>query len=785
MMNFRVTTTGQRGVSLLEVLVAIVVFAVGLLAIASLQGNLMRSGSEAKARSVATSLAEDRIEEARAFLNDNDFDDLVGDVEDVVESGVEFRREMTVTDYHYAVDGSGLAQGANPATGDVELKMVSLAVSWCDAQSGPECTPTDTDAAHTVVVEDVVSRSASPVGSARALQQVTNSRPPRVPYAPGEAPSTISIDLGDGNLRESPEPELTTTRSGSDDSEEIGVNTITRLSAITYNTLDTGEVVSLQQQEFLAANCTCAFGTDPDRPAERNIGHTPAVWDGDNWVGRIQVDDKPVGRTTLGSSAGSQRRTLCADCCRDHHDASGGTTFEFTYVDQDGNSITDDVPVAKYNPFRDAGKEGNHDHFNGSMELVTSGTYLEACRLARVDGNFILSTDFRLENLKVLPALTDRFADDDKRQPFHDWIGDSDGGYQKFVQDFVEIYADVVAGEQVNYPTETPARDDPDTDEEEGPLPHGLDSPYNLPTTDETPGNDETRTLVARAIYIDFLHPILQDRINCRLGSGANCRERDVEEDDEGNLPAVLPLVPFWEVNVALQANWAEVGRRPQVVEVTNEPVADDGEYTRGEVTLADANGVSTDVVASIEQGNIGLTDTHNITPFEPPDDAEFLCHNTDRLFIDRLTYEGTGTAGESGHIVEGCFVLGSDLIEENVIAPSDVEVIDAFGNDCSGTFEEGVILSDHYYQCEIQATDVDDGTNVIVVGNYSTNQVDNTVCLGPLPDGGFDPGTVEGTGKGETTTFDFGANDQDWNLNLRIVRSFNEADNCPPGQLK
>lgn len=763
-MNYREMNIGQRGFSLLEVLIAVVVFAVGLLAIASLQGNLMRSGGEAKARTVATSLAEDRIERARAFLTDNDFDALGDEAETFVESGVEYRRELNVTDYRYAVDGSGLV-AVDPATEESDVKLVSISVAWCDAQSGPDCTLSDPDTAHTVVVEDVVSRSASPVGSARALQQLSDSRPPRVPYAPGEAPSTISIDLRDGSKRESPEPDLTTTRKGSEDSEDLGVNTITRLIATTYNTLASGEV-TVQRQEFLAANCTCQF----DGTGE---GNTPVVWDGDDWVGREKVE-KPVGVSTLGSNAGNQRKVLCGDCCRDHHDAPSNTTFEYSYdiINDAGERevITADLPVSKYNPFRDAGKSGNHDHFNGSLERVTSGTYLEACRFVRVDGDLILTTDFRLENLKVLPAQTDRFSDDDDRQPFHAWIE----GYQRFVQDFVETYAEVVAGGSIDYPSETPARDDPETgDVEEGPLPHGLDDPYNLPTTDETPNNNETRTLVARALYVDFLHSILQDRIKCRSGSGTNCRERD-KADDDGNFPPVLPLIPFWEVNVALQANWAEVGPRPLVVSVSDDPVSDGGSYSRGEVTRSEINGERTDVVATIEQGNIGLTDTHDVAPFD--------CQDPDRLFRDQLRYFGNGSAAVAGHTVSGCFVIDSDLVQENIIAPSDIEVTDAFGNDCSGT------LGDSFYQCEIKAADTDPGDNVIVVTGYTTKDVNSKVCLGPLADGGFEGGTVANDGtRNETTTFDFGANDQDWDLNMQIVRQPGDGSslNCPPGQLK
>ncbi|TGG91085.1 type IV pilus modification protein PilV [Natronospirillum operosum] len=59
----------QRGVSLIEVLVAVVILAVGLLGLAALLGNAMQSNQHAQGRTQAVFLASDMMERLRANRN--------------------------------------------------------------------------------------------------------------------------------------------------------------------------------------------------------------------------------------------------------------------------------------------------------------------------------------------------------------------------------------------------------------------------------------------------------------------------------------------------------------------------------------------------------------------------------------------------------------------------------------------------------------------------------------------------------------------------------------------
>jgi type IV pilus modification protein PilV len=57
----------HAGYTLIEVLVGILIFALGMMALAKLQGNLARNSGDANARTVATNIAEETIEAARTF----------------------------------------------------------------------------------------------------------------------------------------------------------------------------------------------------------------------------------------------------------------------------------------------------------------------------------------------------------------------------------------------------------------------------------------------------------------------------------------------------------------------------------------------------------------------------------------------------------------------------------------------------------------------------------------------------------------------------------------------
>jgi len=57
----------QSGFSMLELVIGLFIFAVGMLSLASLQGQLIRSQADAAVRSVATNIAEEQVEFLHGF----------------------------------------------------------------------------------------------------------------------------------------------------------------------------------------------------------------------------------------------------------------------------------------------------------------------------------------------------------------------------------------------------------------------------------------------------------------------------------------------------------------------------------------------------------------------------------------------------------------------------------------------------------------------------------------------------------------------------------------------
>jgi type IV pilus modification protein PilV len=99
MMNKYTTLGSARGYTLIEVLVGILIFAVGMMALAQLQTNLAQNSGDASARTVAMNYAEELIETDRTFkvLESNGVDYAYNDIVDETTSEVRSGTQFTIS----------------------------------------------------------------------------------------------------------------------------------------------------------------------------------------------------------------------------------------------------------------------------------------------------------------------------------------------------------------------------------------------------------------------------------------------------------------------------------------------------------------------------------------------------------------------------------------------------------------------------------------------------------------------------------------------------------------
>ena len=128
----------QLGFSLMEVLVGIAVFAIGMLALASMQGALTRSTAEAKVRTEAVNLAEAFIEGQRGFVQltstvgEAAYADIVDTTQTVTINNVSYTLTQDVTDYFYDLATDSFTTTAPVGFTIPNHKTIEVTVSWAD-----------------------------------------------------------------------------------------------------------------------------------------------------------------------------------------------------------------------------------------------------------------------------------------------------------------------------------------------------------------------------------------------------------------------------------------------------------------------------------------------------------------------------------------------------------------------------------------------------------------------------------------------------------------------------
>lgn len=512
----------QRGLSLVEVFVALLVLSVGLIALAKLQVDLVRGGADARARTIALSLAEEKVEDLRTFaltdgsgawstsnavnpafvmawsyIETNTGGRLVPQAtySSALEvAGVRFTRTWEVDDRDFTNVASGITS---------RTKDVTVTVSW------------QNEAGVTQTVSTVANLVEIPPGNVALASEPVADRPdgPKVLYSPGVAPEIISVPIDTGSGRRETTKPLPDVQAQGDYAHEV------RFDVVNYHLDGTDNVVD-RREEFVNVNCRCALA-GPGR------GRTPARV---SFVGNVLRDlpgevipnKSQTGVVKLSGTNGiSQQPELCSICCRDHHDGPAVTVGSDTEHNRYNPTDTSDHQHYLYDP------DGDGDIDADDFDLASSAgdAYDEACRLKRVNGIFNVYQDWNLKGILPMPEndLTDASIQT---------------AYTTYVQDFVK--------NQVN-----------------ASLPSGTVPTFNSTTL--VPAG--TAQLSGRAIYVDHMPQNLIEFLN------------------QTPLPAAvadnfLSFVPFVEINLTKLANW-----KLQEINVDIDYVTVDGQTCGGAVS--------------------------------------------------------------------------------------------------------------------------------------------------------------------------------------------------------
>lgn len=590
----------STGFSLIEVLIAVVVLSVGLLALASLQASLTRASVVAKQRTVALSTANKIMEEMKSFpvnASYKTFGNIAAGSLTTTSSevGATFSASWAVSDlYRCAPDGAGVRQ-ANCTTPEVTgapvvAKRVDMKVIWRDAGNEEQM----------VELSDVIS-SVSPADTALSLDDGFSDREkPTVTInkslvddTPGVVPIATGTDAGSSSSN--PVPTIV-KRKGDQDLVS------TSFEVLSYVGAEGKDRVAIRRMEYEISQCRCVLDSAADSATK--ITFDPAVWTGHGYA----VQGAVLGKRRTGSvDTRYEQSPYCTACCRDHHDRSGAS-----YV---------------INPFdsslsRTAGSgalAGDHAHMldGGTQDVGAGGVYDEMCRLTRVDGIMRVAMDSNLVDNVAVPndgyfynftapnLLVSTSGPDSGRSLYSSYAGRVIDGYVALVKGVGGSYpesapalADIKAMAATHRPTLRLKLTDP--------------SPNYASLMDFTTA--ASRSYAARVLYIDFMTPNVIECLDENKDNMSQCNGFAALNVDD--------LVPFYGVNYSDLAQWtATKGRFSVSGSVRNEDIVTTSncadlvaqpalKFKRGCVTAPSGAGNSLDAIsARLNGGSYGPVD--------------------------------------------------------------------------------------------------------------------------------------------------------------------------------
>jgi len=573
------THSRAAGFSLLEVMIAVVVLAFGLISLAALQGRLFQSGAESKARAAATAIGQQVLEDARSFAfvtpptgyTGSTYVNLAsGGPWTFTAGGVEFTATSTVTRYRYDQASGQFVPGATDAySGGVpEFKKINVSVGWTGSDGEDK----------TVLLTDSIA-AVAPADAAMLRQVPTEaSEGPKVHILRPDIgnPQVVPIAIGNDQSAASSNPK---PQQFIED-----ISAATQFSVMTF-TGSSDTVLLNRKLDVAAVSCVCQEGGSS---SAANPAYQPVVWSG-----RMQAYQEPqvlpegtaIG-TAVVSNQDSEISTMCTVCCRDHHEAGRSPA-----VDPWRDRSQNDDSSEHYG----YAKQGSSYNVGGGLKPAAEigGYYVDACQIIRVGGRPRLARDLMQSHLLVTPLNSAKTGYE---------IGSFATNYATFVEQAIQ---DGMSNLPSGYPA--PAAK----------FPTPAATPSNLRTTDpiQFTAAGQQRNLVAFGLYMDYLSPETRQVYEC-------ARNNDNSGDCSGlGYLEPLQVLPFYAVNVANLGSWTS--SQPLVSSVTNTIYSNQGLLQTDGGLVTAQQGSSADafpVTLSINDSNSGLAGT---APIDRGDEAD------------------------------------------------------------------------------------------------------------------------------------------------------------------
>jgi len=659
----------MTGVMLLEVVLAIAVFAFGMLALVQLQGNLTRSSADANTRTVATNIAEEIVERIRGDQQvtadpDNDLVDyleLVGNSQDTVvrrgrlgnaDGGLDYTVSIAITDFWYdpATDAFKDTDATDPPTPPAGLeylawadfKLLAVNVSWSpnpDFYVDDENTANlgaDGSTDYAITIYEIIPSSPPALGAKIAADLDPPKGVPPVDYTPGLKPDIVAIDLLNGKLKESTTPMPDVIRR--DEFVE------TWFDVITYNSDPSN--VFLRREEFLVVSCQCKLRFPS---GDAVTGFLPTVWTGAEYT-EGEFVAKP-----FGESDSNQQSIFCDTCCRDHHDGATGKSGDDQVYD----------PMKTWTSSKN--NISDHEHYKpGGLTLAANSgdSYVEACRMVRKDGFMRVAQDFRQEGFVAFP---EDFLDETAE------IEDYSTYVTEAIKDFYINDRDALTTPEGVTDPVAPAIS------WSGPYEFPASTEFN-PTTLPTAGGNVSQQLRARGIYIDHISAETREVIDCMIPKFPS-----LTAGDECGAPGAgnfLEVLPFFDIQTTKLSWWVEdTGGNP--VEVSNEALEDNNSHSRGRAKKISDTAVDAKVTSKMHRGNVGLAVVDPVDPYTLDGMEDY------ELFVNA---NGGGGSPVTGPVVSGTFtsMVGGVNASGATIIPATGTVCSRVGDSLSCTTDSG-----------------------------------------------------------------------------------------------